>query len=300
MFLNNTTYYITVAQNGTTATFSVYYDPDRTNLRDTASITTSGATYEYINALCAQEYSGSTTCNGYVEDLDLQEITATEKTSSDSGNGQDIKSEGNPVVIAVGAETGAGTEAKTDYPGAVIDGEESGEGEESASLLAVDTAEDSGDGIEASHLNTGETIEKAGSDTGDGVDITVVIFTEIVVPETGSGTDAVNARSLKMVEDGFGIETGERTTVWIVADNGSGIEAAAVIPVFGASDTGLGADLSILSKGAQGGDSGYGVDVLKTLLSGAGLSPDMRLPGGSGKVKMTSKKARRPSKGVNI
>jgi hypothetical protein len=301
MFFNNTTYYITVAQSGTTATFSVYYDPDRTNLRNTASITTSGATYEYLNALCAQEYSGSTICDGYLEDLDLQETTATEKTSSDSGTGQDIKSEGNPTVMAVSAETGNGTGVKTDYPGAVIGGEESGAGEETASLVvATDTAEDSGGGIETSHLNTGETADKVGSDTGDGLDITTVIFTEIVVPETGSGADAVNARSLKMVEDGFGIETGERTTVWIVADNGSGIEAAAVIPVFGASDAGLGADLSILFKGAQSGDIAYGADTLRALIGAAGLSPDMRLSRGSGRVKMTSKKARRPSKGVNI
>jgi hypothetical protein len=178
---------------------------------------------------------------------------------------------------------------------------ESGEGDESVSLLAAaDTAEDSGGGIETSHLNVGEIIDKVSSDSGDGFDITAVIFTEIVLPETGGGADVVSTRALKLEEDGFGVETGERTSVWIVADNGSGIEAAAVIPVFGANDTGLGAELSILFKGAQSSDIGYGVDALKALIGAAGLSPNMRLPKGSGKVKMASKKARMPSKGVNI
>ena len=82
IFADNTTYYCTVSRSGTTGTLTVYSDAGRTNVLDTLSITTSTTNYEYINAICSLATSGTSTCSGYVEDLDLQETIPTVTTQA--------------------------------------------------------------------------------------------------------------------------------------------------------------------------------------------------------------------------
>jgi len=223
------------------------------------------------------------------------------KHSADSAGGDDAKAAGNPAVTAMGTENALGTDAITGYPEVEAGGVDSGGSEEAAYLQsALTPSGDIGAGIETSYREITGIVARYGSDSGVGNEIIVDILVSLTTPEVGSGMDIIGGRGLASSEAGYGIETAEPVLVWVIIDGGSGTETAVVIPVFASHDTGLGADLSILFKGACSGDIAQGVDALKALIGVVGVSTDMRLPGGSGKVKMPSEKANIPSKGVNI
>ena len=179
---SETVYYPRIVRDeaiGTYGTFYVYIysDPDRTTLLDTLSIVlhSSKKDYRYIYGVISNDWMASNAgeMTGYTEYLDLQEAGGeTEIFDSDSAVGQDTKTAASPAGEVFGSETGLGAGTKADYPAGVMNGTESGDGDETASLLAVAAPEgDSGSGTEESYLNTGEPTDKVSSDIGGGVDI---------------------------------------------------------------------------------------------------------------------------------
>ena len=119
----------------------------------------------------------------YVE-VDYTAGGVTEKTSSDTGSGE----EGTPLPSATlaGSETGAGIEAFI------------------ARLLAV---VDAGSGADA-YVSLQMPAAKSSSDTGSGMEGTPLPSAILAGSETGSGIDALIFRLLAAVDTGGGVETG--------------------------------------------------------------------------------------------
>jgi hypothetical protein len=369
-------HYYSFARSGTTLTNSIYSDADRTTLVDTQTTTCPTDTYRYLQFGYSKGDTISYAGTSDLENLDLQEIT--EKGSSDSGTGSEVKASGNPVATLTKSETGSGADAKesgnpavtltvdesgsgvetkasdnpiailaeseagsgsdalssllaellkdeigsgyealfsrdlalsetgsgfdvkADYPGGEIAASESGEGNDTAALMAVIVIPgDSGIGAEVSYLDKG-FVTKVGSDTGVGTETRAATVSLISSAETGSGVEAVRDRALILAESGIGAEFSSPEVNWTAIDAGAGVEVSILIPVFFDGDAGLGSELSRMLKDIRGGDGGSGFDALKALVGTMGAGTDMRLHGRSGRAKMPSRRVRMPSKGVNI
>jgi hypothetical protein len=137
------TYYLKAIRSGNSLSVLIYSDSNRTTLIDTITITVSSTSYRYLSVCGSRDGTGVDTCSGYIQNLDLQEVSEIEKTASDSGSGVESS---NPEAVLAAADSGAG-------------------GEESV-VSPVFFAGDSGLGVESSMLNK----DAYGSDAGNGGD----------------------------------------------------------------------------------------------------------------------------------
>ena len=402
----DTLYYVEIVRDESLGTYGALYaqicDDDYYsnggNLIDTIGIWLQVAKRDFRYIFAINSYNTGTTPygTGYMQNLDIQEVSETEKTSSDrsagvdavvtgspaamatgmdtgqgieakvdypdgtitgvesgsgddaasiveqviypndSGSGVDTVVAGSPSIMAVGTDTGQGTEAKADYPGGEFAGIESGSGDDTASIVErAIYASDSGSGIESSFLETEDIVNQYGeeigsgeeavsqreitsSETGAGVDIAETTVTRIVsesgsgvdiaettvawiATDSGSGIDIAETAVVRIVSDsGSGIGIAQTIVIWTGSDSGSGIEESVVSPVFFADDTGLGLEFGVLIKDAYSSDAFEGEDALKALVCTGGKSQDMRLHGRTGKTGIPSRKTGITSKGVNI
>jgi len=348
----DTLYYVEIERDENVGTYGTLYayicDDDYYsnggNLIDTIAITLQVAKrdFRYIYAINSYNTGVTSYGTGYMQNLDMQEVSETEKISFDSGEGVDTKATGSPAAITVETDTGQGIDTKVEYPGGEITGVESSSGNDTASIVEqVIYASDSGAGVDTVaagspaaitvETDTGQGVdtkaeypggEFAGVESGNGDDTASIVermiytddsgsgvelsslVTEDVInrfgEEEGSGGEAVSQREIAAPQTGSGVDIAQTIVVWTGSDSGSGIEESVVSPVFFAGDSGLGLELVVLIKDAFGSDAGNGEDTLKALVGVGGKSPDMRLHGRMGKTGIPSRKKGIPSKGVNI
>lgn len=202
------TKWLTVERAGTTATCKIYSDAERTSLDDTLSITCATTTYQYILGTFSRESSnnGEVEAYGDIEDLDLQE-GATEKSSSDSGNGAEAKT-GYPTATLTKSETGSGSDILSQAQ-AILDAAEAGSGVDAKSDYpeAVLTKDETGSGADA-YVSLESQQAKASSDTGYGLEGTPVPSAILAGSEAGSAIEALIFRLLAAVDTSYGFETG--------------------------------------------------------------------------------------------
>jgi len=177
--------YITIERDESVGTYGtvyiyIYDDSDRTNLVDTLTVTLhEKVNFRYLFSNCSYNSGTTQVLSGFCENLDLQEVgEEVEKTSSESASGQDVVSAG--------------------YPGADLEGVETGGGEETVGQREI-TASEFGTGVD----NAETTIARTDSEYGSGIESSIVspVF-------FGEDTGLVTELSI-LTKDIYGFEAGE-------------------------------------------------------------------------------------------
>ncbi len=168
---------------------------------------------------------------------------AAEVPVPDSGSGEDVVQ---PASVAVPlSDSGSGTDSP------VV----------SAQLGVVDQG--AGDEV----VLAGPIVSVA--DDGAGLDAPVV---EAVVPvsDAGSGTDAVSVPlvSLRVVDEGVGLEDFSIGVLAAIADLGVGVDGVSIGASLSLSDQGVGVDASFLEAVIPVGDTGSGTDDVLVVTGG--------------------------------
>jgi hypothetical protein len=246
-----TRYYGKLERNATNITFKYYTGSDyETGLVDTLAVSKGNSTplSSIWNAGDSSGSGGSIT--GSLYNLDLQEVSVTEKTSSDTGSGADTKVS-YPSVVHSRAETGSGADAKLT-------------GEPKATLLGTG---ESGAGVDAKLSFLAALLK---SDTGSGLDLATQLLAILTGSESGVGIDSKLSRDLALFETGIGADSSSLSTGTnkISSDLGAGIDAViSLLAAISRTDIGSGLDtITALLASFIRSDTGSGVDALKSLL----------------------------------
>ncbi len=181
------------------------------------------------------------------------------------------------------------------------------------------TSSDTGSGVEALtqtvllvKADTGSGVESLLSralvlpETGSGVDALVALLYNAVVSDTGSGLDAVIELTQlieKLSSDaGTGIDALTALKIALTqSDTGTGLDAALLLAALIGADTGLGLDeLLSLAKAIIALDYAIGTDRFIALIRTPTKGGDMRLPTTKGQVSIPSGEVSIPSKEVSI
>ncbi|MBE9512491.1 MAG: hypothetical protein IMY77_00285 [Chloroflexi bacterium] len=280
------------------------------------------------------ECDASRVIEGKISDLDVDfflvgyatAVTITEKTSSDTGSGVDVKISGNPLATLSKSDTGNGADTKNDYPSALHERPDVGSGMEAlVALLAILTGSETGAGVDVVTELAQPTL-KTGSDSGSGVESLLTRL--LTASEAVTGSESLLARLLHHTDSGLGsdasltllaalarAETGSGLDTFIglisalaTTEAGSGIDELLNRKI-ALPDIGSGLDIATLYKAFFSSDNGAGLDVLASLLVltiasevGSGserlgakimTSPaasDMKLPTRKGKAGIPSKR----------
>ena len=181
------------------------------------------------------------------------------------------------------------------------------------------TSSDTGSGVEALtqtvllvKADTGGGVESLLSralvlpETGSGVDALVALLYNAVVSDTGSGLDAVIELTQlieKLSSDaGTGIDALTALKIALTqSDTGTGLDTALLLAALIGADTGLGLDeLLSLAKAIIALDYAIGTDRFIALIRTPTKGGDMRLPTTKGQVSIPSGEVSIPSKEVSI
>jgi len=253
-------------------------------------------------------------------------VTITEKASSDTGSGADVKISGNPLATLSKSDTGSGADTKNDYPSALHERPDAGSGMEAlVALLAILTGSETGAGVDVVTELAQPTL-KTGSDSGSGVESLLTRL--LAASETGTGSESLLARLLHHTDSGLGSDASLTLLAALArAETGSGLDTftslvSALATIEAGSgidelldreialpDVGSGLDIATLYKAFFSSDNGAGLDALASLLVltiasevGSGserlgakimTSPaasDMKLPTRKGKAGIPSKR----------
>ena len=252
----------------------------------------------------------------YVE-VDYTDIT--EKTSSDSGSGSDVKTSGSPLAslsksdsgsaaegapaqeaTLTGTETGSGIEAILSLLGKLAS--EAGSGAENSYVAIITCAREScdgGAGADTSSLLAEFEQDEAGSavesllsrllrdgDSGNGNDAQVSLLAVLSRAETGSGAEALLTRLVTAAETALGID-GLLSRKVGLSDSGSGAEASAIYKMLIATDSGSGLEaLSGLVVLIPASELGHGLERLGAKIMTSPGAVDTKLPTNIGKVEV--------------
>jgi len=288
--------------------------------------------YQYVSRHCwgFVECDASQIIEGKIETTNVDffvvgystAVVITEKSSSDTGSGSDIKASDNPKASLAKSDSGSGTEALLSRVSGVA---EAGAGAEVGALLAtlVATVEtgagaefaskafgstDSGSGVESlitRLLATSETGTGAEAllsrllchtDSGLGADAGLTLLATLARAETGSGVDTFTnliTAALASSETGLGIDKLLGRAMSLL-DAGSGLDAATLYKVFFSTDSGVGLEaLTNLLALIPTTETGSALEQLRAKIMTSAGADDMKLPTKMGK-------ARTPFKGVNL
>ncbi len=260
--------------------------------------------------------------------VEVDYISITVKTGSDTGAGADAKASDNPQASLSKSDSGSGAES-TPTETATLAGAESGSGVDALLSLLGKLVSDAGSSAENSYLDIIVGV-KSSSDVGSGTDASSLLA-EFERDDTGEGIEALLARLLHHADSGLGSDAVLTLLAALAgAEIGSGLDtfsgllAALATTEAGLggdkllsreillSDAGLGIDTATMYKAFLAADSGAGLEALGNLLvlittgeSGSGsekLRAKIMTSPGAGDMKLPTKmgKAGIPSRRINL